>query len=195
MRHQEIDKMLTFKKLGYSSDEIAAEESRGNKFGQKAARTWLAMYNTPPPVESDFRNLETQFGSLPKDYRDFLQTHNGGIPSQTNLRTKSNIRVVDNFLALTAPRGFYDSIANYISIYSRRIPSGTVPIASAGGGDLLLLDVNAASYGRILYWDHNLEADDPDLATGHHENTEEVASSFTELLAKFTSHAGDGSGT
>jgi len=174
---------LTFRKLGLSRDEIEAQARAGKKFKERAAQTWIAMHEMAKPDDSEISNFEAMVGKLPQDFRQFLKDYNGGIPSLPLLKTHSNERVIEAFLALKAPKGFSDSIAYAIKIYGTRIPSSTIPIASAGGGDLLLLYIGPGKFGEILYWDHNLESDE-DNTSDYFDNTELVASSFSELLGK-----------
>jgi hypothetical protein len=79
---------------------------------------------------------------------------------------------------LTSPKGFEESIDSYLQCYRERIPTSTLPIASAGGGDLLLIDLGTS--GAINYWDHNFEGE---LVQGkYYANVEQVAASFNDLL-------------
>lgn len=174
---------VTFKRLGLSQAEIEAQARAGNKFKEKAAKVWIAMHEMVGPDEGEIANFEATAGKLSQDFRQFLKEHNGGIPSLRLLKTRDNERVIEAFLALKAPKGFSDSIAHAIEVYGNRIPRGTIPIASAGGGDLLLLNLDPGRFGEVLYWDHNLESDEDD-ASDYFDNTEVVASSFSELLGK-----------
>ena len=45
-------------------------------------------------------------------------------------------------------------------MYEDRYPDVMLPIASTGGGDLLLIGLEGEYKSKIYYWDHNLEAED-----------------------------------
>lgn len=179
---------LKFKRLGLSDAELEAQARAGNIFDKRTSKIYRSMHEIPNPTDEDIQRLEDLAGAIPEDYKRFLKNQNGGIPSATLLKTKSNERVINSLLALNAPSGFGDSIENHTKIYGNRIPSKTIPIASAGGGDLILLNIDASKFGEILYWDHNFESDDD--ASNYFENTEVVASSFSEFLSKLSPDVG-----
>lgn len=52
-----------------------------------------------------------------------------------------------------------NSIQWYLDTYNDRYPNVMLPIASAGGGDLLLLGLKGEYRSKIYYWDHNFEAE------------------------------------
>lgn len=141
---------LIFKKLGLS--QVEAEAQAGSKSKDKTIRTMVAMHETAASEDADLATLEGIIGKLPQDYRDFLKKQNGGIPSRPLLKTRDNERVVEAFLALKAPDGFYDSIGNIREVYTNRLPRDTLPTALAGGGDLILLNTDPSKVGEILYW-------------------------------------------
>lgn len=58
-----------------------------------------------------------------------------------------------------------------------------LPIASAGGGDLILLQLGPNDFGKIYYWDHNWESEGD--AWNHFANIELIADSFDALLDRF----------
>ncbi|WP_255991109.1 SMI1/KNR4 family protein [Chitinolyticbacter albus] len=174
---------LFFKKLGVSKADLEDQTLSGKKSKGKLDRTLVAMYETPNPSDADIANLEAITGTLPADYSAFLKNNNGGIPNLPILKTKTNERVINSFLALNAPKEFYDSIFHTLKIYGLRIPKDTLPIASTGSGDLLLLSVDSQKPGEIFYWDHNFESDEDD-ARDYVDNIELVAPSFSALLTK-----------
>jgi hypothetical protein len=179
---------LIFKKLGFSDAELEAQALAGNKFDKRTSKAYRSMYEAANPTDEDVECLESLVGEIPGDYRDFLKNHNGGIPNKTLLKTNFNGRVINAFLALNAPSGFGDSIESHMKTYSDRIPDNTFPIASAGSGDLILLNTDPGGFGEILYWDHNFESDDD--ASDYFENTEVVSDSFSEFLGKLNPDVG-----
>lgn len=180
---------LKFRKLGLSGAEIEAHARAGNRLDKRTSKAYRSMHETDNPTDEDVRELESSVGKVPEDYKEFLKSHNGGIPSATLLKTRSNERVINSLLALKAPPGFGDSIESHMKVYDGRIPKNTFPIASAGSGDLVLLNTESSKLGEILYWDHNFESDDDD-ASDYFENTEVVAGSFSEFLGKLTPDVG-----
>ncbi|KAH7121687.1 hypothetical protein EDB81DRAFT_814218 [Dactylonectria macrodidyma] len=138
----------------------------------------LAMHSQPLPSEQDVEEFSKRF-SIPDDYKSFLQRHNGGIPQPNTIRPDDNVRVINHLLALVSPRGFGESIENYLGLYKDRIPKSNLPIASAGSGDLLLIDLQDT--GSIYYWDHNFEADS-EIAENYYKNLDKIADSFSDLL-------------
>lgn len=146
------------------------------------------MHHQQLPSQIELDTFFGDFQCVSADYIDFLREQNGGSPSPYILDTKDNQRVVNEFLAFKAPSRFYETIEKYLEVFAGRIPSHMLPIASAGGGDLLLIDTGENKCGSIYYWDHNFEMDADEMnaenADEYFENIELVANSFTELLKK-----------
>ena len=140
---------LTFKNLGATDEQIAKAERFGIRYKkyQKIALKRAAMVPLPSDKVVDDFEKSIQ-ANLPDDYKKFLKSYNGGVPSKKML---PDDRVVNCFLALASPPGFYDSIQNYISVYENRILNKTIPVASAGGGDVILLSVGEDDAGKIYY--------------------------------------------
>ena len=138
------------------------------------------MYDAPVPTEEDLSELEILVGTLPAEYRSFLAKHNGGEPEPNILVTPDNELVINYFLPLNAPRGYYACLYRYREVYEGRVPRGMLPIASAGGGDLILIQLVGPDQGKIYYWDHELECEAD--AFDYYENIELLAGSFNELL-------------
>ncbi|NVM92880.1 hypothetical protein FHT32_006573 [Variovorax sp. SG517] len=181
--------VLTFRRLGFSEAELEAQARAGNRFDKRTSVMYRSMYDMDNPPDEDIRSFESAMGKIPEDYKSFLKSNNGGIPSATLLKTKSNERVINALLALKAPPGFGDSIESHLNVYEGRIPSNTIPIASAGSGDLILLNIDPSKFGEVLYWDHNFESDDDD-ASDYFGNTEVVSDSFSAFLDKLTPDVG-----
>jgi hypothetical protein len=180
---------LKFRKLGLSEAEIKAQAGVEYRLDKRTSKIYRSMYDTGNPTDEDIRGFESSVGRIPEDYKNFLKSNNGGIPSANLLKTQSNERVINSLLALKAPSGFGDSIKSHMMVYDGRIPSHTIPIASAGGGDLILLNVDPRKFGEVLYWDHNFESDGED-ASDYFDNTEVVSDSFSAFLDKLTPDVG-----
>lgn len=127
---------------------------------------------------------------LPTDYKTFLQTQNGGVPSPS---------------CFTVPhRG--DALCDYLyGIRSKRercdleyeqelasqwdpLPPGFIAIGHDPGGNTLLLATKGKESGSVFFWDRNglwIRKD------GH--NTFPVAMSFTDFLQSLHEMPGDAS--
>jgi hypothetical protein len=115
-----------------------------------------------PIPEDRIQQFENRFGaSLPEDYRAFLLQTNGGYPDPGGfaIRGTSDVSQVSRFLALDGER--WDDIEVYQDRYDGRIPAGWLPIGYDDFGNLLLLGLEGANRGRVAFWDHELERDDP----------------------------------
>lgn len=118
--------------------------------------------------------------TLPQDYKDFIETYNGGEPLKKRLNTvKNDISWFFSFLDEPSWASFF----NAIDVFFDRIPSWYIPIARMEGGDLLIMSVYIDNLGLIANWDHENEANEGE-ASQYFENLKLVANSFTELLSK-----------
>jgi SMI1 / KNR4 family (SUKH-1) len=171
----------TLKPLGMSEQDAAAAGPPDGKRQRRFRQTMLDMYRTPLPTAQDIDRLEQDVGPLPAAYAAFLMRTNGGIPHRSTLVTRDNERVVNFFFPLNHPPHFPDGLRAVRSLYAARVPAHMLPIASAGGGDLLLLGLAGERRGSIHYWDHDLECDDDDAAD-YFDNVECVAGSIDALL-------------
>ena len=103
--------------------------------------------------DADLGALETLIGAaLPRDYRNFLHERDGGKPAPNtfSITAADNDAGVNEFMSVR-------QIGEELSLYGNRLPRGTIPIAYAEGGNLVLLWTD----GRVSFWDHELEDTDP----------------------------------
>lgn len=128
--------------------------------------------DTQPATEEAVVALEKLIGSrLPEDYRRFMLRYNGGTPEPATFHFvekpygESTSDAVRAFLSLGDPE--YYGLDNSLHTYTDRIPQGTIPIADDDGGNLVLLgvsgtdDAGQAIRGKVYYWFHELEPQDP----------------------------------
>jgi hypothetical protein len=104
--------------------------------------------------QTDLLALEALIGTeLPADYRDFLREHDGGEPAPNTFAIPgtSNEAGVNEFMGVS-------QIREELRALGERLPPGTIPIAVAEGGNLLLLGL---ADGRVSFWDHELEHAEP----------------------------------
>ena len=71
-------------------------------------------------------------------------------------------------------------LLNRRKFYSERVPKSILPIAYAEGGNLVCLPILPESFGKVFFWDHELEASDGEPATW--ENLFKVADPFEEFF-------------
>ena len=117
---------------------------------------------------------------LPKSYRDFLQTTNGGKPVNSKFRFKmkdgtEQDSTVHYFFGLGSGR-VGDLLAKF-ELFKERIPLGHLPIASDPFGNLILIRL----FGQdppVFFWDHEIELNE---ATG--SNVSKIANSFSDFIA------------
>lgn len=171
----------TIKPLGMSEQDAAAAGPPDDRRQRRFRQTMLDLYRTPLPTAEDIGRLEQDVGPIPAAYAAFLLRTNGGMPHPSPLLTRDNARVVNFFFPLNHPPSFTDGLQAVRSLYATRVPAHTLPIASAGGGDLLLIGLAGERRGRIYYWDHDLECDADDAAD-YFDNVECVAGSIDTLL-------------
>ena len=101
-------------------------------------------------------------GALPADYRSFLLEHDGGTPEANAFDDDLG---VTEFFGVSGTRETLERMAG-------RVPRGSLPVADAEGGNLVLLDLES---GAVMFWDHELE-DDLDEAVN------EIAPDFAVFL-------------
>ena len=117
--------------------------------------------------------------TLPKEYRTFLQTHNGGAPEPSNVKkTESDVQWI---------YGIHNgenwaSLEENIKTYKNRLPSKTLPIGNDSSGNIYLLSLRDDSFGEIWFWDHENES--VEIADDYFENITKVNSSFSEFLSE-----------
>jgi hypothetical protein len=171
------------KRLGLPEDEIGENNGQIGKRSKKALSLLIKLHQMSPPSLEEIKALETIVGELPIEYKNFLQTYNGGVPSPNNVLTKNNERVVNYFFPIKYPHGYDDSIYHALDIYASRIPKTMIPIASAGGGDLVLIPLGDSNNCKIYYWSHDFESDED--GSNYYENIELIADSLNDLLTSF----------
>lgn len=135
----------------------------------------------PPVSEADVASFEVQVGaSLPADYRAFILTTNGGVPSRNVIDDPVRAFVgVEGFFSLGPVHGDL-SMADALATWDGRHPDGMLPIALCGGSNLLLLTLRGQTTHPVYYWEHDGEADEGEPART--DNLTRLADSFTDLV-------------
>ena len=107
----------------------------------------------PTASPEDVTALEGAIGAtLPEPYRRFLAKGDGGEPEANIIDVPG---ADDQSVGVTEFFGAA-GVREELERLGERIPSGTVPVADAEGGNLVLIALDS---GAVLFWDHELEAD------------------------------------
>lgn len=152
----------------------------------------MTTIRKPGPTidEADILALATKVGVLPDDYRSFLLSTNGGVPEEQQVPEPSDIGIqVKGFFSLGDTTSGDLSMTRALDTWADRYPDGYVPIARCEGSNLLLLSTGDEHAGRVVYWDHDGEADEGEPART--DNLTPVTDSFTALLEALTDDATD----
>lgn len=138
----------------------------------------VAVYEAEEPVTTDdILRLEHQLGvPLPEDYRSFLIQHNGGRPAPNVFSIATDGTATDDTIAwfLCIKPDDVNDILETASALQGRIPGYLLPIAVDPFGNYICIGISGSDYGRIYFWDHELES------TG--SNIYFLAHSFNDLL-------------
>lgn len=139
-----------------------------------------------PATESQIASLEKLLGCrLPKEYRAFLVTFNGGKPNPAYVQvptdpTIANVGVGD-FFGLFGTTKTFNSLAWAMEHLGVALPKGHLPIAA--DSDAFTLSLRRKDFGCIYFWNHETDQVDDD---GHYLEgaAHLLASSFDEFLTR-----------
>ena len=116
---------------------------------------------------------------LPKSYKDFILSTNGGTPDKTIFFMRDGREgEIRNFFGIVPDYG--RGLLERIKMFSGRIPKNMLPIANDSGGNLVLLSVSGSDYGKFYFWDHNWEAEEGKVPD--YSNLTLIADSFDEFI-------------
>lgn len=164
--------------LGKSIEELQELERVEGKLKNRVKKNYLFLNNHQRLTVDELMEFEcTHDLMLPAEYRDFLLKHNGGKPQ---LNIFSDDRVINYFFAIKTLLRDHYAIQWYMDMYQDRYPHGMLPIASAGGGDLILIGLSHDQASKIYYWNHHFEAEDH--AEDYWDNITFIADSFSQFL-------------
>ena len=141
----------------------------------------MKFYESHEPLNLDeFKYFDEDNIVIPDDYKNFLIQYNGGRPenSTVHFKNRDEATMLNCIFGFTKDR--YGSFTRYQGVYAGRIPSNTIAIADDAGGNLIIMSISGEDYGKIYFWDHEMEAyedEDPDYS-----NLTLVADSFQEFL-------------
>ena len=130
---------------------------------------------------SALENFEKIEFKLPKEYVEFLEKYNGGMPEANIVKMKGC--EIESFFITTffgVNLDINNDILSQYDILNKRIPSKCLPIAYVEGGDIVCMNLNTKKYGYIYLWDHDVELLYGDDITV--DNMYFIAKSFAEFM-------------
>ena len=173
---------IKFKPLGVTEERMTELLKMSLKYDKRQKKQMLAAVNAPKPTLSDVETFEKRTKHiLPESYQNFLLSENGGAPSKSHIVVPDiGTKVVQRFYALNNPARMH-TIEHVMEVYQDRLPTEMLPIADGPSANLFLLNsIPGSDYGKIYFWDHNLEADtEPQPYFG---NLFFVSASFAEFV-------------
>ena len=114
-------------------------------------------------------------------YKCFLNKENGGEPLKNifiyNFK-KNLFSDIDCFFGIDKDKNFDLKFQN--NFYKNRIPKNMIAIAEDCVTNLILLSVKGDDYGKVYYWDHEMEANNGEEAD--YSNLTFLANSFGEFI-------------
>jgi hypothetical protein len=171
-----------FKSFGITEQELDNLIKLGLKYDKRQKKQMLAGSKGSIATPDEIKYFEQKIGvTLPQDYREFLLTQNGGIPTKSHVRVPNNREsVVQSIYSLTNPSKIY-TIYHLIEVYRDRIPKDMLPIGDDPAGNLFLLGLNSGnSYGKVYFWDHEQEADNKEQP--YYKNIYFVSNTFADFI-------------
>ena len=138
----------------------------------------VAMSAQRPALTAlEIESLERQIGAqLPESYKHFLETGNVVTPASNQFQGQGMSGSVSKFLGASSVAN--DDLAATQVTYTDRLPGHVLPVALAGGGNLVCIYLQN---GRVYLWDHEQDAGDGEVAS--FDNMHYVAESFSSFLA------------
>ena len=134
----------------------------------------------PPLTELEITALEIRIGRLlPTDYRNFLLTHNGGVPESHVIRN-DEVGDLEVQLFYGIRHEEYFDIDLLRESMRGRWPERFLAIAIGSFGDFYCLSLSGPDSGEVHFWDHEQESEQDEPAT--ELNLFPIAKSFAEFL-------------
>ena len=161
-----------------------------------------------PLSGADIEKVEAVAGAkLPDDYSEFLRTYGESLFANSVVFEPASEEAVYSDKDDPSPEfhgsnvsGFFglnededESLAGLLDFYGDRIPQKVIPIADDGLGNLICLDLNETSSGKVYWWDHENEFDTeayqeafgkPMPEEAKYKNLYLLADSFSAFLEK-----------
>lgn len=122
--------------------------------------------------------------NLPKSYREFLLTYNGGCPEPCYFLVSGWERFPASFVMEFD--GFTDEqqygLIERTDALQDRIPTGFIPIGDDPAANAILLSLHPSTYGKIYLFDHENEPEEGLENLADYPNIYWLADSFEAFL-------------
>lgn len=142
-------------------------------------------------IHKRIREFEKRINTnLPNSYKSLLKGNqlnnlNNKSFNFIDIENNKNISTIQSFYSFT--EGDDDIELNYFYyLNASRIPALAIPIAKDIGGDLICISLQKASYGKIYYWDHELELESPMISVNELACISNEIKSFINMLSEYT---------
>jgi cell wall assembly regulator SMI1 len=109
----------------------------------------LKLKVTPSATKAELAKLVSLFGSLPKDYLEFLNKHNGVEPPSNKIKCKNTSSTVREFTSAKEILAIAGTIDEF--------PAAWLPIAFDHSGNYFGLDPKT---NQVHFWDHEIDEED-----------------------------------
>lgn len=140
----------------------------------------------PPTSKEEIARFEARHGILlPIEYKRFLLQFNGGAPEPDSFDVPGwahKATGMQRFLGISP--GDIDDLDRVRNVYSERVPSDLLPIATDSFGNVIAIGIKAKRRGKIYFWDHEDELDENGLHRQDYSNVFLLANSLDEFLNK-----------
>jgi len=94
---------------------------------------------------------------LPEDYRAFLLSFNGGVPSPENFDMKGEGACsIHEFYGIDVAHS-EKGLSGAIATFHGRIKKGFIPIAADPYGNQICICISGRNRGKVYFWDHEYE--------------------------------------
>ncbi len=129
---------------------------------------------------------------FPKEYRTFLLKYNGGRPDIPNVFSFDYINYrdasdINGFFGINVPESY--EYNHHLKFIIDRIPKELFPIAFDSGGNKICIGVSGSREGKIYFWDHELEHEDPKEEYEWYQNVFFIADSFHQFINNLTDNS------
>lgn len=170
---------MEIKKFGLSEEEISdLENKQCQKFSKQIKKRYIFLNERQTLSAEKISDLEKLIShNLPIQYKNFIMSNNGGKPDKYIL---DNEKIINYFFGYFSNPKLDNSIEWHLEMYSKRYPRAMLPIASAGGGDLILLGLSGSYENKVYYWDHNMESETD--GTNYYDNVTFIANNLEDFI-------------
>lgn len=125
--------------------------------------------------------------SFPPQYKHHLLSYNGGAPhpdifSFTEKGTKTNSRINYFYAIGSSGSDNFNEVMETFKVDDKRMPDHILPIAEDPFGNVVCISSGANDFGRIYFWDHEMEVDYSVSDDTDYSNLYFIANSFNEFI-------------